>query len=57
MQNNTIIGTGSALMGAGLALVQGDPVLGLELIGVGAALTILVAWLQKKGLEVQGPLG
>jgi hypothetical protein len=55
--NNTITGTGSALMGAGIALVQTNPVLGLELIGVGVVLTILVAWLQKKGLEVQANLG
>jgi hypothetical protein len=55
--NNTITGTGQALMGAGLTLIQNNPTLGLELIGVGVILTILVAWLQKKGLEVQAPLG
>jgi hypothetical protein len=51
---NTISSTGSALMGAGLVLVQNDVQTGLLLIGVGAVLTILVAYLQKKGLEVQG---
>ena len=51
--NQTITGTGSALMGAGIALVQQNPVLGLELIGVGVLLTVLVAWLQKAGLNVQ----
>lgn len=53
MNNITIQGTGSALMGAGIALVQQDAQLGLLLIGVGVVLNVLVAWLQKKGLEVQ----
>jgi hypothetical protein len=58
MNNQTIQGTGSSLMVAGIALVQQDPKLGLILIGVGVVLNILVAWLQKKGLEVQtSPLG
>ena len=56
--NNTISGTGSALMGAGLTLIQNNPTLGLELIGIGALLTILVAYLQKKGFDVKTePLG
>lgn len=49
----TITSTGQALMFAGIALVQGNPILGLELIGVGVLLTILVAYLQKKGLDVK----
>ena len=44
-------------MVAGIALVQQDPQLGLILIGVGVVLNVLVAYLQKKGLEVQGNLG
>jgi hypothetical protein len=55
MNNNTITSTGSALMGAGLVLIADDVQTGLILIGVGTVLTILVAWLQKKGLEVQTP--
>jgi len=54
MQNQTITMTGSALLTAGLVLIQNDLNTGLLLIGVGTVLTILVAWLQKKGLEVQG---
>jgi hypothetical protein len=50
---NTVSGTGSSLMGAGLILISDDPQLGLVLIGVGVVLNILVAWLQKKGLEVR----
>jgi hypothetical protein len=59
MQNNqTISGTGSALMGAGLVMIQGNLNTGLILIGVGVILNILVAILQKKGLDVQSaPLG
>ena len=49
----TITTTGSALMGAGLVMVQTDVVTALTLIGVGTVLTILVAYLQKKGLDVQ----
>lgn len=57
-KTNTISSTGSALMGAGLVLIQSDTQTALLLIGVGAVLTILVAWLQKKGLDVQtAPLG
>jgi hypothetical protein len=55
---NTISTTAGALMGAGLTLIQNNPTLGLELIGVGTVLTVLVAYLQKKGLDVQtAPLG
>ena len=50
---NTISGTGSALMGAGLVMIQGNLNTGLILIGVGVILNILVAFLQKKGLDVQ----
>ena len=54
MNNQTIQGTGSALMGAGLVLIQNDLYAGLILIGVGVVLNILVAYLQGKGLNVQG---
>ena len=43
-------------MGAGLVLIQNSTNTGLELIGVGVILTILVAWLQSKGLNVQTPI-
>ena len=49
---NTISSTGSALMGAGLVMIQNNLNTGLLLIGVGTLLNILVAYLQKKGLEV-----
>ncbi len=42
---------GALLLGAGLTKLD-DIVLALTLIGVGVALKILVAILQKKGLEV-----
>jgi len=55
MNNNqmTILATGSALNGAGLTLVREDLVTGLILIGVGTLLTVLVAVLNKYGVEVQ----
>lgn len=45
---------GSALMGAGLAKLD-DLTVGLSLIGVGAALQILVAVLNKFGIPVSTP--
>jgi hypothetical protein len=54
---NTIAGTGSALMGAGLVMVQENIVTGLSLIGIGVVLNILVAVLNKNGIPVQGDLG
>ena len=56
-QQTTITSTGSALMGAGLVLVQNDLTTGLSLIGVGTVLTILVSILQKQGLTVESNLG
>ena len=57
MQNNqTISGTGSALLGAGLIMLQNNLNTGLILIGVGTILNILVAVLQKSGLNVQAPI-
>jgi hypothetical protein len=50
---NTIGGTGSALMGAGLVMIQDSLNTGLILIGVGVALNILVAVLNKYNLPVQ----
>lgn len=52
MNNNTIAGTGSVLMGVGIAKLD-DVVIGLTLIGVGVILNILVAYLQQKGWNVQ----
>jgi len=45
---------GSLLIGAGLTKLD-DVTIALALIGVGVALKILVAYLQKKGLEVSKP--
>jgi hypothetical protein len=52
MYNQTISGTGSALMGAGLTLIQNNLNTGLILIGVGVALNILVAILNKYNIPV-----
>lgn len=52
---NTIGSTGSALMGAGLVMLQNNLNTGLILIGVGTILTILVAYLQKAGVPIQAP--
>lgn len=57
MNNQTIGGTGSALMGAGLVMIQNDLNTGLILIGVGVVLNILVAYLQKVGVAVQSQVG
>ena len=45
---------GSLLMGAGLAKLDNLEI-GLSLIGVGVLLKVLVAFLQKQGLEVKAP--
>jgi hypothetical protein len=58
MKTNTIGSTGSALMGAGLVLIQNDLTTGLILIATGTVMTVLVAWLQEKGLDIKAnPLG
>jgi hypothetical protein len=56
MTNNTNLTLGEAgslLLGAGLLQIGSDVQVGLILVGVGAVLKILVAWLNKKGIEVQ----
>jgi hypothetical protein len=57
MYNQTITGTGSALMGAGLTLIQNNLNTGLILIGVGVCLNILVAVLNKYNIPVSSNLG
>ena len=53
MDNNLSISTaGSLLIGAGLARLDNIN-LALILIGVGSVLKIIVAFLQKRGIEVQ----
>jgi len=52
-QNQTISGAGSILMGYGLSAIQANQTTGLILVGVGAFLVILVAFLQTKGVPVQ----
>ena len=54
-KNLTISDAGSLLMGAGLAKLDSN--VGLILIGIGAALKIIVALLQKSGVEIQSNLG
>jgi uncharacterized membrane protein len=54
---NTISSTGSAMMGAGLVLIQNNLNTGLLLIGVGVVLTILVAVLNKYNIPVSSNLG
>lgn len=58
MQNNTNLSIGEAaslLIGAGLTQLS-DVTIALTLIGVGVGLKILVAWLQKKGLDVKSEI-
>ncbi len=56
-KNLKIGDAGSLLIGAGLTKLDTLEV-GLTLIGTGVALLILVAWLQKEGLNVETkPLG
>lgn len=57
MNNQTISGTGSALMGAGLVMVQNDLNTGLLLIAIGVTLNILVSVLNKYNIPVQSNLG
>jgi len=55
-KNLTISDASSLLLGAGL--VKLDTIeLGLTLIGVGVFLKVLVAILQKKGIDVQNQIG
>lgn len=54
--NLTLNEAGSLLLGAGLVMLGSEYILGLILVGVGALLKILVALLQKKGIEVQGQI-
>jgi len=54
MQNNSNLSVGEAaslLIGAGLTQLN-TLTIGLTLIGVGVVLKVLIAWLQKRGLEV-----
>ncbi len=53
-KNLTVGDAGSILMGAGLAKLDNLQI-GLILIGVGVALKIVVAFLQKQGLPVSTP--
>ena len=52
--NNTLTlnEAGSLLLGAGLVQVGSDVVIGLALVGVGALLKIIIAFLDKKGVVV-----
>lgn len=56
MDTNSNLSVGDAsslLIGAGLTQLN-DVTIALTLIGVGVGLKILVAFLQKKGLDVKG---
>lgn len=52
MTKLTVSDTGSLLMGAGLTLLQNNVNLALIVIGFGAVLNIVVAYLQSKGVPV-----
>lgn len=51
----SIDATGSMLLGAGLVQMADKLVVGLILIGVGVALKVLLAYLQKSGLPIEAP--
>ena len=53
-KNLTIGDAGSLLIGAGLTKLD-DVFVALALIGVGVALKVLVAYLQKGGLSIEAP--
>lgn len=53
-KNLTIGDAGSLLIGAGLTKLD-EVVVALALIGVGVALKVLLAYLQKNGLPVEAP--
>ncbi len=56
MDNQLTIGeAGSLLLGAGLVQIATNVNIALILIGVGAALKITVATLQKQGVPVEAP--
>jgi len=58
MNNTLSIGDmASALGGAGLVTINSDLNVGLLLVGTAVALKVLVAYLNKKGIEVSSPLG
>lgn len=52
MNKLTIADTGSLLMGAGLTMLRDNVNLALLIIGFGALLNIVVAYLQSKGVPV-----
>lgn len=54
MNEQTINATGQLLCGSGLTIIANDMQAGLLLIGVGVALQVLVAVLQKYGIPVRG---
>ena len=57
-QTNLSIGDmASALGGAGLTMIQSNLNVALILIGVGVALKVLVAVLNRYSIEVSSPLG
>ena len=59
MNNNTLsVGeAGAMLMGAGLTQITANLNVALTLIGVGVALKVLIAVLNKQGIEVSSSLG
>lgn len=57
MENNTLTSAGSALIGAGLAIVVNDLIKGFILLGAGVVLLVGVALLQKFGVPVSARIG
>lgn len=54
MENKyTIAGTGGILIGVGISKIDTNLTVGLGLVGVGVLLQILVAVLQKYGVNIQ----
>lgn len=51
---NTTDTTIGALYGAGIAVVLNNPTLGLQLIGIGFAMTLVTSYFRYKGIEVRG---
>jgi hypothetical protein len=59
MNNNTIGGAGAVIIGYGLGMIPVVSTMwaGLILVGIGSALVVTVALLQKSGLNVTSNIG
>jgi uncharacterized membrane protein len=57
MINQTTDTTIGALYGAGITVLLTNPTLGLEVIAIGFAMTLITGYFRSKGVEVRGNLG